>query len=458
MGSKVIRNVTKILKATSGRLFGRVTAGTGRAEELTPADVRTLLSVSTTAEIAAAYQPIGSYAASVHTHTTADITGFSEAVDDEVASLLVAGTNISITYNDVSNTLTITNTASAGSGDVVGPASAVDNAAVRFDTTTGKLIQDASWIIHDNLTASPNNTVNHACLEATGATTNVSVSIKPKGTGSFSLDVPDGTSTGGNARGAGAVDLQRTRSANTSVASGTNSFLGPGSNGWATGERSTSLCSGRASGNDSFAFRGTASGDSAIAFGPSSTSSNSYTNAFGFGASATALFASAFGVATASAEGSFACGRESNSRIYGSFAFASLGDVSGRGNKQMMMVLLRNSTSGTTPAELFADASSARLTVPSGKVLHAMIFVSGSKNDGSAVATYSRMYAVKNVGGTTSEVFAPQTLGTDTAAGTSIAITANNTNDALQISVTGITGETWRWQAFVIWSEFIWSA
>ena len=52
MGSKVIRNVTKILKATSGRLFGRVTAGDGRAEELTASDVRTLLSVSTTAQTA----------------------------------------------------------------------------------------------------------------------------------------------------------------------------------------------------------------------------------------------------------------------------------------------------------------------------------------------------------------------------------------------------------------------
>ena len=52
MGSKVIRNVTNILKATSGRLFGRVTAGDGRAEELAASDVRTLLSVSTTSETA----------------------------------------------------------------------------------------------------------------------------------------------------------------------------------------------------------------------------------------------------------------------------------------------------------------------------------------------------------------------------------------------------------------------
>jgi hypothetical protein len=52
MGSKTIRNIQKIFKATSGVLFGRKTTGTGRGEELTPSDVRTMLSVSTTSETA----------------------------------------------------------------------------------------------------------------------------------------------------------------------------------------------------------------------------------------------------------------------------------------------------------------------------------------------------------------------------------------------------------------------
>jgi hypothetical protein len=90
MGSKVLRNVQKILKATSGRLFGRVTSGTGRAEELTPADVRTLLEVATTTQIAAAYQPIGSY-----------------------QETLVSGTNIK----------TVNSTSLLGSGDIVVSAS-----------------------------------------------------------------------------------------------------------------------------------------------------------------------------------------------------------------------------------------------------------------------------------------------------------------------------------------------
>lgn len=52
MGSKVIRNITKVFKSASGVLFGRATSGTGRGEELTPSQVRSLLSVSTTAETA----------------------------------------------------------------------------------------------------------------------------------------------------------------------------------------------------------------------------------------------------------------------------------------------------------------------------------------------------------------------------------------------------------------------
>lgn len=40
-------------------------------------------------------------------------------------------------------------TPSAGSGDVVGPSSAADNAIARFDTTTGKLVQDSGVTVSD---------------------------------------------------------------------------------------------------------------------------------------------------------------------------------------------------------------------------------------------------------------------------------------------------------------------
>lgn len=54
-------------------------------------------------------------AASTHTHTASEVTDFSEAVDDRVSALLTAGSNITLTYNDVANTLTI-DASGGGSG------------------------------------------------------------------------------------------------------------------------------------------------------------------------------------------------------------------------------------------------------------------------------------------------------------------------------------------------------
>jgi hypothetical protein len=61
--------------------------------------------------------------------------------------VLNAGTGISTsgTYPN----FTITNTSPSLGGDVVGPASATDNAVARFDTTTGKLIQNSLVLIGD---------------------------------------------------------------------------------------------------------------------------------------------------------------------------------------------------------------------------------------------------------------------------------------------------------------------
>jgi hypothetical protein len=48
------------------------------------------------------------------TQLTSTLSDFSEAVDDRVAALVVAGTNMTITYNDGANTLTFD--ASGGGG------------------------------------------------------------------------------------------------------------------------------------------------------------------------------------------------------------------------------------------------------------------------------------------------------------------------------------------------------
>ena len=59
---------------------------------------------------------------------------------------LTAGTGVTIT----NGTGSITIAASGGTGDVVGPASSTDNAITRFDSTTGKLIQNSLVTVADD--------------------------------------------------------------------------------------------------------------------------------------------------------------------------------------------------------------------------------------------------------------------------------------------------------------------
>lgn len=77
--------------------------------------------------------------------STIAVSGQSNVVADSTTDTLtlVAGSNITITTDASTDSITINSTAS-GSGDVVGPASSTDNALVRFDSTTGKLIQNGT--------------------------------------------------------------------------------------------------------------------------------------------------------------------------------------------------------------------------------------------------------------------------------------------------------------------------
>ena len=301
---------------------------------------------------------------------------------------------------------------------------AVDNAVLRADGTGGATLQNSAFVIADNATASPNNTVNHASIQATGGTTNVSLSIVPKGTGAFCLAVPDGTATGGNARGANAVDLQASRGSATQVASGQYSGLGGFSSS------STARCSlvwgyeSQATGNEAVAFglRCVASGAAAFARNINSVASGQWSDASGLNSLADRI----------------------TMRAHSGGVFATSGDA------QYVRFCLRCKTTNDTPTSLYIWTST-RLTIPSGKIMFADILISGIKSDGSAAACYKRKVAIKNVAGTTALVGSAETIGTDIEdnAACDVAITADNTNDALDISVTGIAAETWRWVAVV---------
>lgn len=65
----------------------------------------------------------------------------------------------------------------SGSGDFVGPGSATDNAAVRFDTTTGKLGQNSVFIIDDSGNSSTPGGLFATSITSTNGQTNIGTSV-----------------------------------------------------------------------------------------------------------------------------------------------------------------------------------------------------------------------------------------------------------------------------------------
>ena len=86
-----------------------LTALTG-ANVISDIDIDTYGHITAMATRALTPANIGAAAAS-HTHTSANITDFAEAVQDIIGADVVAGTGISVSYNDTTGDTTITNTA-----------------------------------------------------------------------------------------------------------------------------------------------------------------------------------------------------------------------------------------------------------------------------------------------------------------------------------------------------------
>ena len=84
---------------------------------------------------------------------------------------------------------------------------------------------------------------NPLVIQAAGSDTNIPLVLQPAGTGALQAQQTDSTATGGNARGANAVDWQTSRSAATQVAANTGCVIGGGASNTAS-----SLYSGVASG------------------------------------------------------------------------------------------------------------------------------------------------------------------------------------------------------------------
>jgi hypothetical protein len=259
---------------------------------------------------------------------------------------------------------------------------------------------------------------------------------------------PDGSTINGAKRGARSVDLQLERGiVATRVASGPNSFSA-GTLGTASGSSSVALNSfGVASGNGAFVAAGfgqgsTASGANSAAIGRQSVVSGDDSVALGLGQVGGGSQCVSTGMYT------------SPSYVGGFFHSSGRFNSVSTGQSQFVLRTACRVSSGDTPVELFNGISNnLRLLISSGKQQSLLINIIGVKSGGSVTAQYFRKCCVKNVGGTTSLVGSVEAIGTDIAAGTSISITADDTNDALSIEVTGVAAETWRWTAVIEGAE-----
>ena len=207
--------------SATDKLLGRSTAGAGVIEEITctaagraliddadAAAQRATLGLGTLATQSGTFSGTssGTNTGDQNIFSTISVSGQSDVIADTASDTLtlVAGSNITITTNAATDAITIAASAS-GSGDVVGPASAVDNAVVRFDGTTGKLVQNSAVTIADttgDITGGKYNTV-----AISGSST---PTLSVTGTSSISgSNTGDQTSVTGNAGTATALQTAR---------------------------------------------------------------------------------------------------------------------------------------------------------------------------------------------------------------------------------------------------------
>jgi hypothetical protein len=279
--------------------------------------------------------------------------------------------------------------------------------------------------------------------------TNSALVLTPKGTGALSAQRADATVVGGSPRGNYAVDLQMERSGAGQVASGLNAVVIGGRNNAATGNYSFA-CGDTSAASGIMAFaavQGAASAAHAVAIGNNTAASATDAVCIGRGGTASATNSFCFATfSVASSSNATALGERSLANRYGIIAHAS-GQFATGGDAQRIRAVLRCATTTNAAVEMALNGDATYLTIPSGKVMYGEIYVVGVRAGGADVAIYRAVYAAKNIGGTSTEVFSSVT--TDAATGTSLEVATVDAGDYIRIRPTGVASQNWRWVAKV---------
>ena len=333
------------------------------------------------------------------------------------------------------------------------------------NTSTRGLLTSADWntfnnksTIADWASGFGSGTQATSTWTATNAAANVNAAITPKGTGALLVDIPDATITGGNARGAYAVDLQHSRSAASQVASGSYSVISGGQDNQAGG--TASFIGGGFSNygfNNYFVICGgydnTNGGASAFVGGGQSNNLSSGSFAVLVGGDTNYIsgnysflgggYQNQINEQFASVVG----GRNANANLYGMQAY-SAGSFAALADAQMGTIQMRRAITGTAIAELFLDGSSVKAILPATNAawMARIQFVAICTAQGNGTTTtggvYVREYTVgiKRIGTATSLVGAVQNVVVDQHDGgmatSVVTITADDVNEALKIEFT----------------------
>ena len=265
-------------------------------------------------------------------------------------------------------------------------------------------------------------------VKAAGSGTDIPLVLQPKGTGALQAQLTDSTATGGNARGANAVDFQTLRSANTMVASGSYSSVLAGRNSTASGTDSHAIglgCNSSGTGAIAISYNGISNASVSVVLGGSRGTSRSIQGNTVFPAS--------------------------NSPI---------ADVSG--NSQSALLILGRQTTDATATVLASNSSAAAATNQIALPQNSAYYFTGEVIAGVTAAGNTKGWSISGVikrgvlASTTALVGTPTvtSLYADAGASTwSVAVTANTTLGCLTITVTGQASNTIRWVAQIRTTE-----
>ena len=353
-------------------------------------------------------------------------------------TIIVSGSGTSWVVSASQN---VTSTTISGVGGTGGTGTYITNTALNLTSTT--------------ITGTRYSTIPYAIIAAesggTGAD-NIGIALSPKGTGAITAHVPDGTIAGGNARGANSVDLQTLRNLATQVAGGIGSF-GAGTYNIVSSNYSAGIGYGNSVTNiNSFAMGynntcGSTSGaQHHYTIGVSNTTSSTGDAVFAFGRECAASMTLAF---------SFGYKSVSNKYLQSSFG---LGSFSSSGDMQYSYLGFSGATTTATTTEiLLGNAANTRANIPNNTTWAADIDIVARSAGGTENAYFKRRLVIQKgtTAASTALIGTVQTVGTDIgttnmlAIATPITLTADTTNGAMKLEVTGLAATNIRWVAKV---------